>query len=798
MHYSFLLFLALTLWSCGAGNKKTDDTTAANTDEVLVPVQLTAVAGPGTVSSYTWSTAKDLTCTDCQSPLLIADSSTAKQVVARGTYGCTDTARVVIDVPPYNDFSLQLDDVQCTKGDSLLVRFTVKNSFKRAVIPKGLTVAFYKGDPTGTGAVFLPRLFTVPDTVKSSAALFSTIIKGLGAGKIYGMVNDSGMVVPVVLPASRFLEKGYGNNAGSFDYTGFTVQPAPVTATLEWRDTVQLSATAGPGVVQSFTWSSPAHLTCTDCASPLLVADTTTTKTVIARSTLGCADTARVSILVPPYNDFYGSLTEVQCARGDSLYVTFTLANAFKRPLLPKGLSLSFYTGDPALPGAQRLPPLFTLADTLFQKESSFSTFIKGAPAGTLYAVVNDSATVLPLRFPATTLLEKAYANNRLSFAYAPERLVLQPVDTTVFRKSSVTLQLKTPVYNAASTHWQASGNNSLSCSACAVPLLAVYENGVVTVQTENRFGCLLEGQTTVKIFPPDFRVTIINTQCFTNDTALVTFRVCQENRYDSLWPDIPVSFYDGDPQSGTARLLPPVFRTPVVAGDSCATFTAKVLMPRTGRLVAMVNDKGDNRALVPNPAFAETDGQNNGHTVPYQPFAVAIVPADTTIPRLSSLSFVPVATGGTARSFLWSPAWLLNCATCPSPVATPSYTTPFHLLAGNEFFCTDTAQAIVRTHSQPGIYVPSAFSPNGDGRNDRLYVIAGAEVAKVRSFSLYNRWGQRVFSVQNVPANTPVHGWNGTAGGEKAPPEVYVYYVEVEQKDGKLASAKGTVMLIR
>jgi gliding motility-associated-like protein len=762
-------------------------------------LQLTAGAGPGLVSSYTWATAKDLSCTTCQSPLLVADSTTIKQVVAMNIYGCSDTALVDIQVPPYNDFSLTLDDVQCRSGDSLQVWFTLKNSFKRAVIPKGLTVAFYKGDPTGSGGAFLPKLFTVPDTVKSNVATFTTTIKGAGKGKIYAAVNDSGKIVPVVMPASLFLEKGYGNNFASFDYTGFSVQPSPLTATLEWRDTLALTATAGPGIVQSFTWSNIHNLSCTACASTVLVADTTTTKTVVARSALGCTDTASVSILVPPYNDFSARITEVQCARGDSLFVSFSLANSFKRPLLPKGLSLAFYTSDPTQRGAQWLPPLFTLTDTLFFSEAGFSTFIKGMPAGTLYAAINDSAKGLPLQLPTTGLLEKAYANNVLSFAYSPEVLVVQPADTTVFRKSSIALELKTTVYNAASTLWQASGANTVSCGVCESPLVAVYENGDVSVQTENRFGCLLQGKATVKIFPPDFRVTVLNTSCFTNDTAMVTFRVCQANGYDSLWQNIPVSFYDGNPATAATRLLSSTFRTRLRPGDTCATFTTKVLAPRTGGLVAVVNDKGDDRALVPNPAFTETDMQNNGSPFSYTPFAVSIVPRDTAINRLTSVQLAPVVTGGTAMSYLWQPAPPLSCASCPAPVVfSLPYTTTFSLLAQNEAFCTDTAVAIVRSHSQAGIYVPTAFTPNGDGRNDVLYVMAGAEVARIKSFSVFNRWGQRVFTVQNVEANTPLHGWRGTVGGEKAPPETYVYYVEVEQGDGKRKAAKGTVVLIR
>jgi gliding motility-associated-like protein len=328
--------------------------------------------------------------------------------------------------------------------------------------------------------------------------------------------------------------------------------------------------------------------------------------------------------------------------------------------------------------------------------------------------------------------------------------------------------------------------------------MVGVYQNTVVNVQTENRFGCLLFGSSTIKIFPPDIEVKLKETKCFTNDTALVTFTICMNNGYDSVWRNIPVSFYDGDPAGSTARLLQPAFRTAVTVPDTCATYTVKVKAPLTNTLVAVVNDKGDNRAVVPSQAFPETDSRNNSDRAAYTPFTVSIVPSDTAIDRLTGVRLSPGVQGGTATSFAWQPDRSLSCSDCPAPVATPPHTSAFFLTAQNEAFCTDTAYAIVRTHSQSGIYLPSAFTPNADGRNDVFYVIAGKEVSRIKSFSVYNRWGQVVHAVRNVPANTPLHGWRGKLGSEEAPPEVYVYYVVVLLQDGKEKSARGTVTLIR
>ena len=71
-------------------------------------------------------------------------------------------------------------------------------------------------------------------------------------------------------------------------------------------------------------------------------------------------------------------------------------------------------------------------------------------------------------------------------------------------------------------------------------------------------------------------------------------------------------------------------------------------------------------------------------------------------------------------------------------------------------------------------IFVPNAFSPNGDTENDVLYVRGGA-VVKEMVFRIYDRWGEMVFEGLNR-----ADGWDGTFRGKALDPDVYDYYLKV------------------
>jgi gliding motility-associated-like protein len=90
-----------------------------------------------------------------------------------------------------------------------------------------------------------------------------------------------------------------------------------------------------------------------------------------------------------------------------------------------------------------------------------------------------------------------------------------------------------------------------------------------------------------------------------------------------------------------------------------------------------------------------------------------------------------------------------------------------------------------------PGIYVPTAFTPNGDGLNDILRAVTFD--ADLKKFTIYNRWGEIVFTTTD--ANK---GWDGLLKGEKQQTGVYVWYAEGTDFNNVPISIKGTTTLIR
>ena len=90
------------------------------------------------------------------------------------------------------------------------------------------------------------------------------------------------------------------------------------------------------------------------------------------------------------------------------------------------------------------------------------------------------------------------------------------------------------------------------------------------------------------------------------------------------------------------------------------------------------------------------------------------------------------------------------------------------------------------------GIYVPSAFSPNGDGKNDAFRPLLFGKV-KQFTFTIYNRWGQIIFQTKELQK-----GWNGMTAGTQQQGNVFVWicYYQLENEQPKVE--KGTVVLIR
>ncbi len=139
------------------------------------------------------------------------------------------------------------------------------------------------------------------------------------------------------------------------------------------------------------------------------------------------------------------------------------------------------------------------------------------------------------------------------------------------------------------------------------------------------------------------------------------------------------------------------------------------------------------------------------------------------------------------------------DCLNCSSVQTTPTGNTVVQLTVTDTISgCSVSDQITVRTIDQRDVYIPSAFSPNGDGANDYFYVNAGPEVLQVNSLRVYNRWGALMYEARNVAPNDFQSGWNGRFKDKSVDNGVYIYVAEVTFIDGLVLLYEGDVTVLK
>jgi gliding motility-associated-like protein len=178
----------------------------------------------------------------------------------------------------------------------------------------------------------------------------------------------------------------------------------------------------------------------------------------------------------------------------------------------------------------------------------------------------------------------------------------------------------------------------------------------------------------------------------------------------------------------------------------------------------------------------------NNHYTPPLQ--AVAQPPV-----IYSGQSSQLIAQSSGNHHYVWSPSSSLSNAYVKNPIATPSQTTTYTVTLTDANGCTNIDTVVVTVLDvicrEPYIYVPNAFTPNGDGQNDILYV--HADMATDLYFAIYDRWGEKLFETTNK-----LVGWDGKYKGKPLDPAVFVYYLKVTCLDKLQFEKKGNITLIR
>jgi gliding motility-associated-like protein len=147
-----------------------------------------------------------------------------------------------------------------------------------------------------------------------------------------------------------------------------------------------------------------------------------------------------------------------------------------------------------------------------------------------------------------------------------------------------------------------------------------------------------------------------------------------------------------------------------------------------------------------------------------------------------------------------WSPGLNgLGCASCPVFNGTALQTATHQIEVKNIHGCMakDEVKIIVDC-SKANLLLPTAFTPDNNGRNDWFYPLTRG-YRSINKMVVYNRWGNKVFERNNFAPNTASLGWNGkTSDLQSMDTGVYVWYIEATCDIGETVQLKGTVTLLR
>lgn len=165
-------------------------------------------------------------------------------------------------------------------------------------------------------------------------------------------------------------------------------------------------------------------------------------------------------------------------------------------------------------------------------------------------------------------------------------------------------------------------------------------------------------------------------------------------------------------------------------------------------------------------------------HTSPVQPILIG--------------ETVPLYVSGGGNKFQWTPTSWLSNPNIKNPVAMPLNDITYKVTATDNEGCKSEDSVFIKVMPLNDFYVPTAFTPNNDGKNDQIRPFFGAKFT-LKEFSIFNRWGQKIFSTSERGV-----GWNGKVNNIIQNTGVYVWVINASDDAGVHYERKGSFVLIR
>lgn len=164
---------------------------------------------------------------------------------------------------------------------------------------------------------------------------------------------------------------------------------------------------------------------------------------------------------------------------------------------------------------------------------------------------------------------------------------------------------------------------------------------------------------------------------------------------------------------------------------------------------------------------------------------------ADTTIIVGEAVSLD--LTSDDIKSYFWEPDYNISCITCPNPEFKPLKSTTYYLTVTDTADCfTIKTPVNFSVELKYSVDVPTAFTPNGDGINDEVYV-NGWGIKELITFRIFNQLGVMIFETNDIN-----NAWTGKGSGITQPNETFQYIVKVRSYDDNIITKTGTIKIIK
>ncbi|MBV9988560.1 MAG: T9SS type B sorting domain-containing protein [Chitinophagaceae bacterium] len=236
-------------------------------------------------------------------------------------------------------------------------------------------------------------------------------------------------------------------------------------------------------------------------------------------------------------------------------------------------------------------------------------------------------------------------------------------------------------------------------------------------------------------------------------------------------------------------------------------TFTSNSTVAASGTVSYLWTDNNNNTSTATAPVFTYAQASSFSMTLKVTPQACpALADAITKqftveVPRVAvrmqppSNAVIneplPLPARNFGKAYLWSPATGLSNPNSGTPSATLTADQDYRIQITAPSGCITVDSLLVRIYDNR-IYVPTVFTPNGDGVNDKLFVnLAG--IRQLRYFRVFNRFGKMVFQTTD-----PTIGWDGRFNNDPQPIDTYIWAAEVADQFGVITRKTGNVTLLR